>query len=147
MLLLLYVRAGCWDLEPAINVVMTLEPAWEVLSLGLGAAGDSARAFPLPPRQVMENFFLSTLLLDRNKPNLSQSSSSRSEGKHCGTSHGEKGRDHRDRHMAPNPVRTFYRTRDIPEEISKQPPRKPKFAKKEERVPQEELCTNGLADI
>lgn len=33
MLLHIYVR-GCCDLEPAISVVMTLEPAWEVLSLG-----------------------------------------------------------------------------------------------------------------
>lgn len=83
MLLLIYVRAGCCDLEPAISIVMTVEPAWEVLSLGLGAAGDSAGVFPLPPLQVMESFFLSTLLLGRNKPDLSQSSSSRSAGKHC----------------------------------------------------------------
>jgi len=49
--------------------------------------------------------------------------------------------------MAPNPVRTFYKTRGIPEESSKQPPRKPKFAKKEESTPQEEHCTNGLRCI
>ena len=135
-------------MEPAISVVMTLEPVWEVLSLGLGAAGDSARAFPLPPLQVMENFFLSTLPLGRNKPDLSQSSSSRPAGKHCRTSHAKKGRDHSDRLVAPNPVRTFYRTRGIPEESSKQPPRKPKFAKKGgEREHQEEHCTNGLRDV
>lgn len=51
--------------------VMTLELVWEVLSLGLGVAGASAQAFPLPPLQVMENSFLFTLPLSRNKPDLS----------------------------------------------------------------------------
>lgn len=124
MLLLMYGRAGCCDLEPAISVVMTLEPAWEVLSLGLGVAGDSARAFPLPPLQVMENFFLCPFLLFWNKPDLSQSNSSRSVGKCCRTSRAERGHNLRERHAAPDLVRTSHGTRSIPDENSKRPPRK-----------------------
>lgn len=104
-------------MEPAISVVMTGTCVGGIVP-GTGCGWSlRARAFPLPPLQVMENF-LSAIPRGSNKPDLSQSSSTRAVGKHCRTSHAKKGHNHRDRHMAPNLVRTFFRTRGIPEEIA-----------------------------
>lgn len=132
MLLLIYVR-GCCDLEPAISVVMTLEPAWEVLSLGRvrleaqpehshshlhrwwkstsfprSSLAGTSLTFPRAARQVQQENIAGLHVLRKVKIT--------------------------DRHTAPNPVRTFYRTRGILEESSKRPPRNPEFAKKREKL-------------